>query len=72
MTDSILDNFETQIEALIERYERLKEENARLREKQANLFVQNNAIDEKHSLVIGGIKKMVERLKMVERENGSE
>ncbi|MEE9572845.1 MAG: TIGR02449 family protein [Candidatus Neomarinimicrobiota bacterium] len=71
MTDSILDNFETQIEALIERYKRLIEENARLREKQANLFAQNNTTDEKHSLVIGGIKKMVERLKMVERENGS-
>jgi len=70
MTDSILDNFETQIEALIERYERLKQENARLREKQANLFAQSNATNEKHSSIVDGIKKMVERLKTVEREDG--
>jgi uncharacterized protein (TIGR02449 family) len=72
MSDNILDNFETQIEALIERYERLKQENARLREKQVDLFTQSNAINEKHSLMIVGVKKMIERLKTIEREHGRE
>jgi len=69
MSDNILDNFETQIEALIERYERLKQENIRLREKQMDLFMQNDAVDEKHSLMIDGVKKMIERLKTIEREH---
>ncbi|MGD9153567.1 MAG: hypothetical protein PVG30_07940 [Gammaproteobacteria bacterium] len=72
MNDDILNSFETQIEALINRYEQLKQENARLREKQSNLFTQNSAIEKKHAMVIDGIQKMIERLKMVEGANGSE
>ncbi|MGD9108928.1 MAG: hypothetical protein PVI75_07185 [Gammaproteobacteria bacterium] len=72
MNDDILNSFETQIEALINRYEQLKQENARLREKQANLFTQNSTIEKKHTMVIDGIQKMIERLKMVEGANGSE
>lgn len=72
MSDGILDNFETQIEALIERYERLKQDNVRLREKQMDLFAQNNVVSEKYSLVIDGVKKMVERLKAIEKEHGRE
>jgi len=72
MGDNILDSFETQIGVLIERYERLKQENIRLREKQTNLFTQNDAVGEKHSLMIGGIKKMIKRLKTIEKEHGRE
>lgn len=72
MTDDILNSFETQIEALINRYEQLKQENARLREKQANLFAANSTIEKKHTMVVDGIKKMIERLKMVGDANGSE
>jgi uncharacterized protein (TIGR02449 family) len=72
MSDNILDNFETQIEALIERYERLKQENIRLREKQIDLFAQNDSVNEKHSLMIDGVKKMIARLKTIERGNDRE
>jgi len=71
MNDNIFDNFEIQIEALINRYEQLKQENARLRDKQSSLFAQNNTVEKKHSMMVDGIKKMVARLKMVEGENGS-
>lgn len=72
MSDDILNSFETRIEALINRYEQLKQENTRLREKQANLFAENGTIEKKHTMVVDGIKKMIERLKMVEGANGSE
>ena len=72
MNDDILNSFETQIEALINRYEQLKQENARLREKQSNLFADNSTIEKKHAVMVDGIKKMIERLKMVEGVNGSE
>ncbi len=72
MNDNILDNFETQIEALIERYERLTQENIRLRKKQIDLFAQNDVVNKKHSFMIDGVKKMIERLKTIDREHGRE
>lgn len=70
MSTDILDHFEMQIEVLIEQYERLKQENVRLRDKQAELITECNDTRDKHAIMVNGIEKMIERLKIVESENG--
>ena len=71
MSDEILNNFENQINALVDRYEALKQDNVRLRNKQSDLMVENANINKKYSLVVDSIKKMVGRLKEVGNEDGS-
>lgn len=72
MSENILDHFEVQIDALIGQFARLKQENSRLRDKQSVLLSEYNAMQEKYTLMTDGVKKMLARLKTIERENESE
>jgi len=64
-----LDALERRIEGLIERYNRLKEENGLLRSKQANLLNENKELSSKLNAASSGIESIIEKLQRVEMEN---
>jgi uncharacterized protein (TIGR02449 family) len=66
---NILDCFEEQIDALLQKYERYKQENKLLRDKHATLINENNALREKNSSAVGKIEAIVQKLKLIENGN---
>jgi uncharacterized protein (TIGR02449 family) len=67
MDGAILDGFERRVDSLLKRYIQLKRENNLLREKQAKILLENQALGKKRDKITQGIKKMIQRLKEVER-----
>jgi uncharacterized protein (TIGR02449 family) len=62
MKGNILERFERQINTLLQNYERLKQDNVALREKQAVLSIERDEWHQKHQMIIDGIEKMIARL----------
>jgi uncharacterized protein (TIGR02449 family) len=69
METGVLDRFERQVTVLLQQYERLKKDNVKLREKQSVLLGEHDALNRNSQSLVDGIKKMIERLKKIEKEN---
>ena len=64
-----LQTLETQIDALLQAYQRLREENTVLRQERAALLDERDALREKTELARERIQVMLERLKELEAES---
>ena len=69
MSDSALNRLERQIDALLQEYDRQKQHNLHLRNKQEDLIVERNELREKLKLAVVGIKKIIQRVKAIEAKS---
>ncbi|HCU04985.1 MAG: hypothetical protein A2X77_03925 [Gammaproteobacteria bacterium GWE2_42_36] len=67
MRHDVLGKLEQQVDALLQNHEKQKSENKLLREKQAKLLAERDRLLKKQTLAIQGIKKLIEKLKKVEK-----
>lgn len=68
MSESTLAQIENQLEQLIQRFARLREENAILKEKEAQWMNEKARLQEKNDLARARIEAMLNRLKQIETE----
>lgn len=68
MSESTLAQIENQLELLIQRFARLREENAILKEKEAQWTNEKARLQEKNELARARIEAMLNRLKQIETE----
>lgn len=68
MSESTLAQIENQLEQLIQRFARLREENAILKEKEAQWMNEKARLQEKNELARARIEAMLNRLKQIETE----
>ena len=69
MDDETLAKFERQIEALLQNYERIRQDNAVLREKQDQLVEECRVLGEKNQKAVSSIERTIDRLKTIETDN---
>ena len=67
MSTASLDRLDRHIDALLQSYERQRAENKSLREKQAQLISQQEALYKKHKLTVSGLKQLIGKLKTLEK-----
>lgn len=68
MSEKLVDQFERQIDSLLKEFTRHKSDNIQLRDKQSSLLAEKEELTNKLELAITTMKKMVKRLKAIERE----
>ena len=71
MENDIFERFEKQIDNLLKGFERLRHDNASLREKQTILVTERDTLKEKHHVVMESIEKIIMKLQEFESGNGS-
>ena len=71
MENDIFERFEKQIDNLLKGFERLRHDNASLREKQTILVTERDTLKEKHQVVMASIEKIIMKLQEFESGNGS-
>ncbi|OGT06477.1 MAG: hypothetical protein A2103_00785 [Gammaproteobacteria bacterium GWF2_41_13] len=67
MRHDVLEKLERQVDSLLQNHEKQKNENKLLREKQAKLLMERDRLLKKQALAIQSIKKLIEKLKKVEK-----
>lgn len=67
MSTNVIDKLDRQIDAMLQTFGRQKLENKLLREKQAQLIAERDALQKKYVLATEGIKRLIEKLKLLER-----
>lgn len=63
-----LERFEHQVDALLHRFDRVKTENKSLREKQAGIMAERDALRDKQHFITATIERLIQRLKLIESE----
>ena len=69
MDNSILDRFERQLDALLQKYKQLKQDHSLLRAKQRTILGEYNLLQAKHKSAVDSIEKMVNRLETIKEED---
>ena len=67
MSVGIIEKLDFHIDALLQSHERHKLENKLLREKQSQLILEREELLKKHTLATEGIKKLIDKLKILEQ-----
>jgi len=70
MTSLNTEQLEQQLDALLERYRTLKDENVELRSSENALQSERSKLLEKNELATSKIEAMIDRLKSMESKNG--
>jgi cell division protein ZapB len=68
MSNTLIDRFEHQVDALLHHFDRLKHENRSLREKQASILAERNKLADNQQAVTATIERLIERLKLMVSE----
>lgn len=68
MNERTIEQFERQIDSLLKEFGRHKSDNIQLRDKQASLLSESEDLKGRLNLAVSTIKKIVKRLKAIERE----
>lgn len=70
MDERVFSRLERQIEALLQEYERQKQHNFKLREKQEQILGERNALKVKLEVAVKKMKNLIQHLKSIEGEYG--
>jgi len=65
MDNNVLERFEQHIEALIDKYQAVKQDNVLLREKQSVLLEERDQLHNKQQEIAGSVEKLINRLRVI-------